>query len=694
MLYDDDVWDYMIDPDHPDRQAAQNPALEDDLESIIDERTNGATQHQKQVIEHTLGNMIVFATAGSGKTRSITNMVALRIQSGLISPHRVAMITFTRKAANVMQERLQDILGNVSHQIKINTFHGLCRSLLKEMPEGYFEWWTEDEKQMKVIDENQSIDILEGIREGCGKLNNKIQQYKLRLIDDLDAGEDQIYQKYNEKLRELHYLDYSDLLKNVVDLANNDDIRKFLQSQFDLVVVDEYQDTNALQDRIVEIFSESADIIVVGDDDQSIFAFQGARVDNILEFKEKYQNVKEVYLPDNFRCSPAIFKAAKNLISHNKRRAEKGMRTFDRPCNPVYLGDYYSHSDALEQMQGIIEQWLESGSKYSEIAVLGRTNGILGDFYKDLSKIIPCDYGNMSFVKRAEIRDLQAYLQYLLNGDDLAFSRIAKKLTGVGASTIQKILGEKNKGCLSPVNRHDFPLQRPDVLNLALVNLPSISKRARASLELFESQLRSIDTSMPAQKIVHALLTASPMCDGMEEERVKRIEKLLMQMDPEQELLDFLLNFEEIEVVDNCVQFSTIHKAKGREWNNVILLGLNEGILPHSREDDIEIERRLAFVGMTRAKDNLVLMHDSQREISRFIAESALGSALVNDDYADAAHTNANDEEEASALAWLSRQQDMEMSLMSGQGPMVDVPANGADVLEVQEEVYEPHLGG
>ena len=598
-------------------------------------RIEGATGYQKEVILHQdTENLLVFATAGSGKTRSITNMVALRIQSGYITPERVAMITFTRKAANEMRNRLKEILGPLAHNIKINTFHGMCRYLLKEMPEHLFQWYEEDangeKKERKIIDENQSLSQLAAISHRGPELYHKIQRYKLRLISrgSFLPPEWKIYQQYQEALKERFHLDFSDLLESIIDLSENDEARIFLEDQFDLVVVDEYQDSNPLQAQLAILFAGSSQLVVVGDDDQSIFEFQGATPDNILSFEEQHAgNIKKVFLPENFRCSPPIFKAAKNVIAHNKKRAEKKMQTVYDPgkrYDPIIVD---GSSDPVQYIKDQIEKWRESGVEYGSIAILGRTNKLLSDVYGPLSQEIPCDYGNLNFLNRMEIKDLKSYLQFIVDEQDsFAFQRVAKTISGVGAKTIEGIM---------PLLEKNEPLKA--IIEKKMVRL---TKKSTASLSQFcekIDRIRDIYLSKEIGEIIELVIKEMSMelayKESEREERINNIYTFLMAIDRTLSVSQFLKDFETFVVEQNQVNFSTIHKAKGREWDKVVLLGCNDGMLPHFSEEDIEIERRLFFVAITRAKESLVLMYSNDEPQSQFIQEARIGEELGPEDY-------------------------------------------------------------
>ena len=609
-----------------------------ELSQTEEDRIEGATQYQKEVILHNNTNLLCFATAGSGKTRSITNMVALQIQKKTVLPERVAMITFTRKAANEMASRLKQILGTQAYEVKINTFHGMCRYLLEKIPEHLFQWFYEDKdgkkKQMKVIDESQSLSLLKSIHPNAGDLYYKIQKYKLKLIgkDDFEAQEWEIRKEYEQALKERFFIDFSGLLDHVLTLSERDEAYEFFQNQFDLVVVDEYQDSNPLQAELARLFAgDKGQLVVVGDDDQSIFEFQGATPDNILQFEKEHEdNVKKVFLPENFRCAPPIFKAAKNLIAHNKKRAEKKMMTCKTgdSWDPIVVKGCHNEKQTTAYIKKAIGKWAAEGTEYGAIAVLGRTNKLLAEIYGLLSEELPCDYGNMNFHNRMEIKDLKAYLDFIADEyDQFAFHRIGKLLPGVGPKSIQGImvLLEKNIG-LSTI------LEKKEV---------KLSKKAKKSLDFFSEkieEIRNIYATKTVGDIIEFILNdmefGSTYKESERSDRLENVSLLLLSIDRNLILSQFLKDFETYEIESNQITFSTIHKAKGREWDKVILIGCNDGMLPHFSEEDLEIERRLAFVAITRAKESLILMYDANEPKSQFIAECDLNGPLDAEDYA------------------------------------------------------------
>lgn len=588
------------------------------------ERIQGSTEAQKQVILHNQGDMIVYATAGSGKTHCITNMVASKIQEGFISPERVAMITFTRKAANVMKSRLNDLIGQQSSDIVIDTIHGICRYFLRELGEVSPCYDIRYDKCIvRGIDEDKSTSILKEIihdnksKESASHMVDLISKHKLN-IEEIDPDYQPILRQYNAYLKEKGWLDYSDLLMEVLGLCDNKQILERIQDHFDLVVVDEYQDTNKVQAKLARIFAApDGDLVVVGDDDQSIFGFQGADVNNILNFHLIHPEARRIYLPENFRSAGKIFKTAAKFIETNKRRTAKPMKvTREDGGDCVSIRSFSDVDGAANKIIEWIEEWRKDGTQYSDMAILGRTKSVLSHYYGIMSPIIPCNYGNVSLMDRLEIRDLHAALSFLEDDNDLkSFERLCKYLDGVGAKTIERISGKIKDG--------------ENLMSIVADTDIKMSKRARSSLEEFDSfmsGLRSQMDNMSAVDILRKIIQEASFYESARKEntRLRNAYKLLNHIDPNlttPEYLAFILD-NSITEDNNEVVFSTFHKAKGREWKNVIIVGCCDGITPHFYNGDTEEERRCFFVAMTRACDNLIMVHDDyQRDRSTFLYE-------------------------------------------------------------------------
>ena len=449
-------------------------------------------------------------------------------------------------------------------------------------------------------------------------LNFFITQYQRNklFVEPIEEQYHKAYETYNKYLNDQNVLDYSDLLFQIKNLCDDPDIRTHIQGKFDLVCVDEYQDCNNLQAELAAIFTEpDGSLVVVGDADQAIMGFQGANVNNILQFHQNYVNVRNVTLPDNFRSRPQIVNMAKRLIEHNDNRIYKPMKAVREDIdNCVDIKGLYGFYNVANHIKMTIAQWNQDGVNYGDIAILGRTNGILTDFYAELNGTVPCDYGNTKFFDRMEIKDLHAYMTYVDNDKDpVAFKRISKHLNGVGAKTVENISG----------------LFQANLTLKEILDKPEtrVSKKARASLEEFDAVMTEIREESNAKKIMGQIIDNTTIMEAIKEApRKSNIEKILQDTDEDISLEEYFKELEHFEVDSNLVTLSTFHKAKGNEWKRCIIVGVNEGLIPHFREDDITEERRCFYVGMTRAEDHLLLLYDKDREPSRFLNECRMGA--------------------------------------------------------------------
>ena len=599
---------------------------------------------QKKAVELVGSPLLIFAGAGSGKTRVLTEKIAYLIESVGIPPEHILSVTFTNKAANEMKERVQRLITHDVSKMTIGTFHSVCAGLLRKHIHviGYDNNFTiydqADSKQLikKVISDMN----LDSKTFQANKYQYLISNLKNKMIkpDDVLLNTDSyideilrdIYIDYNTKLKENNAADFDDLLLLPIDIFNaNPSLLEYYQNKFQYVLVDEYQDTNKPQfEFIYSVSRNNNEITVVGDDDQSIYGWRGADISNILNFSKSFEDATTIKLEQNYRSTKVILDAAYHVVSKNKNRADKKLWTDNIQGDNI---DLYEYDNEIEESKGVIRNILSAArtEKLNDIVVLYRTNTqsrVIEDQLRRES--IPYHIvGGIKFYDRKEIKDILAYLKYILNpSDTIAFNRIINfPPRGLGKTTIDKIFRY--------INEHQITL----LDGLAKINEIQIGDKQKKQLKRFNALIKNLQeyNNKPAFDTVEALIDDINLKehyknkDNPEDlERLENIDELLLSIsdfcdrNEENSLSSFieevslLTDIDRWNVDEQKLTLMTLHSSKGLEFDRVYILGLEEGLLPLSHggeDDDIEEERRLFYVGITRGIKKVIMSYANSR---------------------------------------------------------------------------------
>ena len=599
---------------------------------------------QKKAVELVGSPLLIFAGAGSGKTRVLTEKIAYLIESVGIPPEHILSVTFTNKAANEMKERVQRLITHDVSKMTIGTFHSVCAGLLRKHIHviGYDNNFTiydqADSKQLikKVISDMN----LDSKTFQANKYQYLISNLKNKMIkpDDVLLNTDSyideilrdIYIDYNTKLKENNAADFDDLLLLPIDIFNaNPSLLEYYQNKFQYVLVDEYQDTNKPQfEFIYSVSRNNNEITVVGDDDQSIYGWRGADISNILNFSKSFENATTIKLEQNYRSTKVILDAAYHVVSKNKNRADKKLWTDNIQGDNI---DLYEYDNEIEESKGVIRNILSAArtEKLNDIVVLYRTNTqsrVIEDQLRRES--IPYHIvGGIKFYDRKEIKDILAYLKYILNpSDTIAFNRIINfPPRGLGKTTIDKIFRY--------INEHQITL----LDGLAKIDEIQIGDKQKKQLKRFNALIKNLQeyNNKPAFDTVEALIDDINLKehyknkDNPEDlERLENIDELLLSIsdfcdrNEENSLSSFieevslLTDIDRWNVDEQKLTLMTLHSSKGLEFDRVYILGLEEGLLPLSHggeDDDIEEERRLFYVGITRGIKKVIMSYANSR---------------------------------------------------------------------------------
>ena len=603
---------------------------------------------QREAVLHVEGPLLVVAGAGSGKTRVLTHRVAHLIQAHGVKPNEILAITFTNKAATEMRERLERMLGHVARAIWILTFHAACGRMLRREAErlGYRSNFT-------IYDQADQIRLVKSCLEELGKdpkrftprgihtqisnAKNQLitpEEYTARVSSFWDQTVAEVYELYQRRLFASNAVDFDDMLMLTVDVLERfPEALERWQSTFHHVLVDEYQDTNHAQYRLLQLLAaKHRNVFAVGDPDQSIYAFRGADIRNILDFEKDFGGADTIALEQNYRSTNAILEAANSVIDNNRDRKPKRLWSELGLGDPVEVVEVEDEHAEARLVAAEIARQVESGSSASEIAVFYRTNAqsrVLEDVL--VRQGVPYQViGGPRFYERAEIKDVVAYLSVLDNTDDaVALMRIANRpRRGIGDTSIQRMVAHATALGISLWDATADP---------EAAGVATASARAIRGFRTMMESLMSAAQELEIDELVEAVLERSGTVEAYEAERTiearGRIENLSELVGSAQEyrarteeptLSGFL---EEVQLQSDQdtlaedeaqVTLMTIHNAKGLEYRVVFLIGMEEGIFPHARsleENEVEEERRLAYVGMTRAMERLTLTHATARSL-------------------------------------------------------------------------------
>ena len=634
--------------------------------SIYDTLNN----EQREAVFCTEGPLLMLAGAGSGKTRSLTHRIAYLIEEKGVAPWNILAITFTNKAAQEMRERVDALVGYGSEDIWISTFHATCSRILRRHIDllGYDRNFTiydaSDQKSlMKEVLKEMKIDTKQfPERSVMSEISSAKNEYKSPLDYRNEYGSNfrnqriaDIYEHYQKRLKENNALDFDDLLVKMVDLfQTNPDVLEHYQDRFQYIMVDEYQDTNTVQFLLVSLLAKKyRNLCVVGDDDQSIYKFRGANIYNILNFEKAFPDAQVIRLEQNYRSTQNILNAANGVIANNKGRKEKKLWTENQKGELVHFKQYDTEYDEADGVVSRINFLAMRGVQYKDMAILYRTNAQSRIFEEKLKqKNIPyAIVRGISFYDRKEIKDLMSYLKVVDSGmDDLSVKRIINvPKRGIGQTTINRL--------------QEFAILNQMSFLDAVFNADEIPEVTRALAKLHKfadmiEEFREYASEHEISELLEHILDVTQYRAELEAEgtdesisRLEDIEELFNDIayyEEEEEnpnLRDFLaekdmytLNagIDNLEDENNKVLLMTLHNAKGLEFNNVFLGGMEEGVFPgfgammSGDESEIEEERRLCYVGITRAKERLFLSAAKRRMLrgqtqynrrSRFIDE-------------------------------------------------------------------------
>lgn len=607
---------------------------------------------QKEAVFHTEGPLLILAGAGSGKTRVLTHRVAYLIEEKQVNPWNIMAITFTNKAAGEMRERVDQLVGFGAESIWVSTFHSSCVRILRRHIEylGYdtsFSIYDSDDQKtlMKQVFKKLDIDtkqykeraVLSAISAAKDKLVGP-EEFLLNAQGDFRQKKiGEIYKEYQKQLKKNNALDFDDLIVKTVELfQNHREVLDYYQERFRYIMVDEYQDTNMAQFKLISLLAEKyKNLCVVGDDDQSIYRFRGADIGNILSFEETFEGTRVIKLEQNYRSTQNILNAANSVIRHNRGRKDKTLWTANEEGKLVSFRQF---DTAKEEADFIARQLRDSSFGYQNQAVLYRTNAqsrLLEErciFYNVPYRMV----GGVNFYQRKEIKDILAYLKTIANGvDDLSVLRIINvPKRGIGAVSMGKVTAFASE--------HGMSLY--DALKESRM-VPGIGKAAEkigrfvAQMEQFRTMAASEDYGL--RQLIEGIMEET----GYEEElmaegevegqtRLENIEELInkavsYEEDSEHPSLDEFLeqvalvaDIDSLDQSEERVTLMTLHSAKGLEFPKVYLAGMEDGLFPSMMcimSDDrteLEEERRLCYVGITRAKEELVMTAARQRMVN------------------------------------------------------------------------------
>lgn len=628
-------------------------------------------EQQKEAVFHTEGPLLILAGAGSGKTRVLTHRIAYLIEERGVNPWNILAITFTNKAAGEMRERVDRLVGFGAESIWVSTFHSTCVRILRR----YIDRIGFD-TNFTIYDSDDQKSLM---RDVCRVLDVDTKKYKERMFlsaisaakDEMitpdeyelnaagDFGKQKIAQVYREYERQLHAnnaLDFDDLLLKTVQLFQTQpDVLESYQERFRYIMVDEYQDTNTVQFKFVSLLAAKyQNLCVVGDDDQSIYKFRGANIRNILNFEQEFQNAHVIKLEQNYRSTQNILNAANAVIQNNRGRKDKTLWTDNGDGEKVHLRQFDTAYDEAEFVADDIRKNIENGGTYQDYAILYRTNAQSRMFEE---KFVACNIpykivGGVNFYARREIKDLLCYLKSIDNGrDDLAVRRIINvPKRGIGLTTITRI---QESAAAREIGFYEA------LLGLDLI--PGVA-RAASKLDSFVALIeyfkrRSDEVSIT--DLMNEIIEKTGYIENLEAEdkedaqaRIENIEELVSKIAAYEEqcaaeqvkpsLSQFLeevalvADIDSLEENPDYVVLMTLHSAKGLEFPHVYLVGMEDGLFPSymtitsDNDEDLEEERRLCYVGITRAEQELTMTCARKRmtrgethynRMSRFLQE-------------------------------------------------------------------------
>ena len=625
---------------------------------------DGLNAPQQRAVQTTNGPVLILAGAGSGKTKALTHRIAYLIAEQGVWPNEILAVTFTNKAAREMRFRLGELLGQDSSKRDfmpwMGTFHSICVRLLRMEGQAIgiqsnFVIYDEDDRRSVVKQAMKSLGVTDKqLKASAASSIISTEKNKLNDPETMLANAKypyqqmiaEVYAEYEKLRRAAQALDFDDLLIEVVRLLRESgEVRQKWQARFRHILIDEYQDTNAAQYAIVKLLvNDQRNVCVVGDDWQSIYSWRGADFTNILNFERDFPGAEIVKLEQNYRSTQAILDAAQQVIAHNKQRSDKMLWTDSGQGSPIQLHGYYTEDEEAAAVADHVSVQVNMGGRgYDDFAVLYRTNAQSFALERAFrQRFIPVQIiGGMRFLDRAEVKDVLAYLRLAYQPNDAAsFLRIVNTpVRGIGAKSVEKFLDWQRTSGMDIV--------------AAMTNAEqssAITGRARQALVSLGDMFRIVQVKLqdntPPGDVIEYIYDVSQyrthIDDGTPkaDERIENIASLVAEASTYAEVSTFL---EEVALMSSTdksadkgqVTLMTLHAAKGLEFPVVHMVGMEEGVLPHARvfdgtPDDIEEERRLCYVGMTRAREELWLSYASSRRLfqqtsynepSRFLKE-------------------------------------------------------------------------
>jgi DNA helicase-2/ATP-dependent DNA helicase PcrA len=638
------------------------------MQFLTEKLLSGLNKEQQEAVKTTEGPLLIMAGAGSGKTRVLTHRIAYLMVEKAVNPYNILAITFTNKAAREMKERVGQLMGGAAEEVWISTFHSMCvRILRRDIDRIGFN------RNFTILDSTDQQSVIKGILKDKNLDSKKfdprsilgsISSLKNELIDpeaySKQAGSlyervvSEVYEEYQKRLRKNQSLDFDDLIMTTIHLFKRvPDVLEYYQRKFQYIHVDEYQDTNKAQYVLVKLLaSRFQNLCVVGDSDQSIYRWRGADISNILSFEKDYPNAHVILLEQNYRSTKRILQAANEVIKNNINRKPKKLWTENPEGQKIV---YYRAGNEQAEAQfvaGKIKELVDSGKrKLSDFAILYRTNAQSRVVEEVLMKS-NIDYtivGGIKFYDRKEIKDILAYLRLIANPDDdislLRVINVPKR--GIGSTSMDKIARYAQENDLSLFQA----LEEADFIGLS----PKITKAVLEFRDLIKGYTQ-MQEYLSVTELVEEVLDKSGYRDMLKAEKTLEAQSRLENIDEflsvtkgfeenseDKSLIAFLTDLalvadidrlDEEETDQQSVVLMTLHSAKGLEFPVVFLIGMEEGVFPHSRsltdEEEMEEERRLAYVGITRAEEELYLTNAEMRTlygrttmnpVSRFIQE-------------------------------------------------------------------------
>ncbi|WP_059172258.1 DNA helicase PcrA [Bacillus sp. FJAT-27445] len=638
------------------------------MQYLKDKLLGGLNPEQQAAVKATDGPLLIMAGAGSGKTRVLTHRIGYLMLEKSVNPYNILAITFTNKAAREMRDRISRLMGGVAEEIWISTFHSMCvRILRRDIDRLGFN------RNFTILDTTDQQSVIKGILKD---LNMDPKQFDPRaILGSISSAKNEligpseyenaagsyieqkvanVYKEYQKRLRKNNALDFDDLIMLTIQLFKQvPEVLEKYQRKFQYIHVDEYQDTNRAQYMLVKMLAARfKNLCVVGDSDQSIYKWRGADIANILSFEKDYPNAKVILLEQNYRSTKRILLAANEVIAKNMNRKPKNLWTENQEGNKLVYYRADSEQGEAQFVAGKIKELVDSGDySASDIAILYRTNAQSRVMEEVLLKSV-IDYqivGGIKFYDRKEIKDILAYLRLISNPDDdislLRVINVPKR--AIGATSVDKIIDF--------ANLHDLTLYQA-LESVELIGLSPKTAKAAAEFRDIIANYTRMQEFLSVTEIVEDLLDKSGYMDMLQAEksleaqsRMENLEELLSvtksfeETSEDKTLVAFLTDLALVADIDSMndepektekVTLMTLHSAKGLEFPVVFLIGLEEGVFPHNRslvdEGEMEEERRLAYVGITRAEEYLFITNAQLRTLygrtnmnppSRFIKE-------------------------------------------------------------------------